>query len=66
MTYDAARGQVVLFGGYRSAHDFGDTWTWDGTDWTQLSPVHSPSARDGMAWPTTPLGARSCCSAAWT
>ena len=34
MAYDAARGQVVLFGGYGGG-DLGDTWTWDGTDWTQ-------------------------------
>jgi hypothetical protein len=30
MAYDAAHGQVVLFGGCCS---FGDTWTWNGTDW---------------------------------
>ena len=30
----------------------GDTWTWDGTDWTLRTPVHSPPARDllGMAY----------------
>ena len=42
MTNDTARAQVVLFSG--------DTWTWDGTDWTQraggslarLSPGKGP------------------------
>ena len=113
MAYDAARGEVVLFGG-RRLRLLDDTWTWDGTDWTERSPRHrSPSARDSMgmaydaargevvmfggsdaarlsatpgpgtartgrssgrrtaparrdswAWPTTPHGARSCCSAA--
>jgi hypothetical protein len=37
MTYDAATGQVVLFGGLFQRTDLymyhGDTWTWDGTDW---------------------------------
>jgi hypothetical protein len=47
MTYDAARGEVVLFGG-TDDDDLGDTWTWDGTDWTQRTPAHHPSARFGM------------------
>ena len=53
MAYDAARGQVVLFGGSGGVrrygvHDFGDTWTWDGSDWTQQHPAHSPSPRLAM------------------
>jgi uncharacterized protein (TIGR03437 family) len=39
MVYDAARGQVVLFG------NDGSTWTFDGFNWTQKSPQNSPSAR---------------------
>jgi hypothetical protein len=35
--YDAARSQVVLFGGgdrdTRPFATYGDTWTWDGADW---------------------------------
>ena len=34
MAYDAARGQVVLFGGQDAFSFFGDTWTWDGAAWT--------------------------------
>jgi hypothetical protein len=47
MAYEAGHAQVVLFGGLRrSDSDYlGDTWTWDGTDWTQRTPTHSPSAR---------------------
>ncbi len=45
MAYDAARGQVVLFGGFNRSTIFRDTWTWDGTDWTKHTPAHSPSAR---------------------
>jgi hypothetical protein len=37
MAYDAASQEVVLFGGY-SLHlgDLGDTWSWNGTNWTEL------------------------------
>jgi hypothetical protein len=53
MAYDAASGNVVLFGG---ANDSGvnssfnilnDTWVWNGTTWTEQFPVTSPSARSG-------------------
>src|SRR5438094_453033 len=50
---DAARGSVVLFGGFDEV--FGnfqlenDTWTWDGTTWTQLQPLTSPAARQYYA-----------------
>jgi hypothetical protein len=46
MAYDAAHGQVVLFGGYSGGY-LRDTWAWDGADWTRRSPAHSPSARFG-------------------
>lgn len=43
---DPARHQVVLFGG---GADFtkptSDTWTWDGSSWTQRHPSSSPPAR---------------------
>jgi hypothetical protein len=45
MAYDAAQGQVVLFGGSDGINQFNDTWVWNGTNWTQLSPANSPSAR---------------------
>jgi hypothetical protein len=48
MAYDAAMRTVVLFGG----DDMGapiplltDTWTWDGTKWTQQHPATSPEVR---------------------
>ncbi|MCL4434752.1 MAG: hypothetical protein M1399_08335, partial [Actinobacteria bacterium] len=44
MAYDAASGQVVLFGGEDYAHALNDTWTYDGTTWTQQSPATSPPA----------------------
>ncbi|MBF0557610.1 MAG: hypothetical protein HQL08_02395 [Nitrospirae bacterium] len=47
MAYDAARNQIVLFGGYDStAGAYSDsTWIWNGADWTQAHPQTSPSAR---------------------
>jgi hypothetical protein len=36
---------VVLFGGFTGAALVADTWEWDGTNWTQLTPSASPSAR---------------------
>jgi pimeloyl-ACP methyl ester carboxylesterase len=46
MAYDAARGQVVLFGGLDINNVLlNDTWVWDGTDWTQKSPANSPTPR---------------------
>jgi hypothetical protein len=52
MAYDAASGQVVLFGGYGNGGILGDTWTWNGITWTQQSPATSPSGRDsaGMVY----------------
>jgi N-acetylneuraminic acid mutarotase len=42
-------GRVVLFGGATAAADFAslqnDTWEWDGTTWTKLSPQTSPTPR---------------------
>jgi len=46
MAYDETRQQVVLFGGENSKGTLlNDTWVWDGSSWTQKSPVHHPSAR---------------------
>lgn len=49
MAYDSAISQLVLFGGYGGSGELGDTWSWDGTNWTNLNPVHSPSVRSGLS-----------------
>jgi hypothetical protein len=49
MAYDAARAQVVLFGGGVGASVYADTWVWDGNNWTQEYPANSPPARSGHA-----------------
>jgi hypothetical protein len=47
VTYDAARQQVVLFGGVLCGEGINsnETWVWDGADWTQKFPVTNPSGR---------------------
>lgn len=45
-TFDVARGETLLFGGW-TPNTLGDTWVWDGSTWTQRSPATSPSARHG-------------------
>lgn len=50
MTYDIAHQRIVLFGGMavsagQTPAVVADTWTWDGTNWTQMHPTISPSAR---------------------
>lgn len=51
MAYDARRGVTVLYGGMDAATGvvFGDTWEWDGSDWTERTGVGSPPPRHGAA-----------------
>lgn len=53
MSYDLARGVVVMFGGVDSgnfpASINNETWEWNGTDWTQRTPTASPGPRFSMA-----------------
>lgn len=48
MTWDAARQEVVLFGGLGTNVWLGDTWIWNGADW-RLASTTGPSAREGAA-----------------
>src|SRR5579859_3655059 len=50
MAYDAATGNVVLFGGEgKSGNVLDGTWAWDGTTWTRPAPATSPPAVWGAA-----------------
>ena len=53
--YDAARGELVVFGGLDRTSVLGDTWTWDGTTWTHETPATAPPARylGAMAYDST-------------
>jgi cysteine-rich repeat protein len=46
LAYDAVRHRIVLFGGYGANYTGykGDTWEYDGIDWTLKSPTASPPA----------------------
>jgi uncharacterized repeat protein (TIGR02543 family) len=55
MAYDPSTGQLVLFGGSDGTGTANDTWTWNGTTWTQqLQSSASPSGRESasMAYDT--------------
>src|SRR5262245_23099562 len=51
MAYDGARQRTVLFGGTYFDSLVGDivygsdTWTWDGTNWSQIAPAVAPTGR---------------------
>ena len=53
MAYDPTTSQMVLFGGVISTNNgsgysiFGDTWTYNGTTWTEQSLSPSPPSRFG-------------------
>jgi sugar lactone lactonase YvrE len=51
MAYDAAAGQMLLFGGTNGI-PFNDTWSWSGTNWIQLHPATSPppTTGEGLAY----------------
>ena len=54
MSYDPATKQILLFGGTQPRTGAGgialdDTWTYDGTTWTQRHPAHQPPWSSGMA-----------------
>jgi hypothetical protein len=53
MAFDAARGYVLLLGSNANASTCapwlpGETWTWNGTTWTQLHPVVAPDECAGL------------------
>lgn len=56
MAYDPTTGNLVLFGGYDGSTALNDTWTWDGTTWTQQHPAASPSGRVSAALAPDPSG----------
>lgn len=56
MAYDAARANVVLFGGYAGGTSLlADTWTWDGSRWSEQHPPVSPSSRAGAQMAFDPV-----------
>ena len=71
MVYDPARATILAFGGQfddadPQRHYYDDTWEYDGTDWTQITPADgiSPSGRANHTMAYDPSTAASCFSAA--
>jgi hypothetical protein len=69
MVYDSVRQVSILFGGRGPADpadspNLGDTWQWDGQDWTNLQTparFHAPS----MEWRSTAAEIGPCYLEAW-
>jgi hypothetical protein len=55
MAYDAADQSIVLFGGQNRSRGLDDTWTWDGSAWTQQHPATSPPALDNVQMAYDPV-----------
>ena len=55
IAYDSGTGQLVLFGGTGTTGALADTWTWNGTTWTQQSPATSPGRAPRRRWPSIPV-----------
>jgi hypothetical protein len=56
LAYDAARHELVMFGGNNASTVFGDTWIRKHGGWTQEHPAHAPSARTGAFMPPARRG----------
>ncbi len=46
-TQSGTTNGAILFGGFDGTNYLADTWTWDGTNWTEQTPATSPPARAG-------------------
>jgi MYXO-CTERM domain-containing protein len=53
LAYDAARSKTILFGGKYgpsgSVTVLDDMWSWNGTNWTSITPTTLPSARTDVS-----------------
>ena len=54
--WDPVRREAVLFGGktFPAGLPFGDTWAWDGADWTERVPATAPTRRSQAAFAWNP------------
>ena len=46
--YDPATGQTIMFGGSNGSSNVANTWSWNGTNWTELATT-GPPAREQAA-----------------
>ena len=54
IAYDEVRANVVLFGGFNCADGcFGNTWIFNGSNWTEVHPTRRPPperATNNLCW----------------
>ena len=50
MAWDPSRGATVMYGGQSNTTGYLDTWTWDGTTWTQLPLASTPTTLGQLAF----------------
>lgn len=68
LVFDPVRDQVILFGGWDGANEFGDTWVYDpaANTWTELDPAGDrPAARDSQAMTYDSAGDRVILFGGW-
>lgn len=49
MAYDPVSKKVVLFGGFGATRNLNETWTFDGTTWTEVKTATAPPARNAAS-----------------
>jgi len=59
LAYDANLKKTVYFGGYDGVNYRDDTWTWNGTGWTEVKPKDEPENRGQMAMWYDPLAKKT-------
>ena len=50
LVYDETLKKIVLFGGFDGADYKDDTWTWNGTDWTEVTKNKPPNRSMHAMW----------------
>jgi hypothetical protein len=51
--FDVRRGELIIFGGMNANGPLGDTWSWDGSGWRDITPstdAPSPRRQHAMAY----------------
>ncbi len=69
MTEVTLQNQVLMFGGEdfeQGGSTFGDTWIWDGTDWSNPATPTAPGAREGASMTYDIIRDRAVMFAGWT
>lgn len=59
LAYDQTLKKTVYFGGYDGANYRDDTWTWNGTAWTEVKTKVEPENRGQMAFWYDPLAKKT-------